>query len=242
MFEILKQNSSEHSSINIFIIISLSFSLSALISFTYEFTKKESYNSNHFTQTLFLIGIISSVIVQAVGDSLARGLGMLGALSIVRFRTSLKNPRNICFVFASLAAGIACGVSGVIIASIGTLFFCVVAILLHYSYPNITQRNHDKEGVLKFTADSEEAETLKMVDTINQNCSSHTLVECLSKKVLVEEKTTEASIKKEKKILDYTYAIKLKQNVSAFQLINSLEQLSFISNIKIKFTKNEGLF
>ncbi|APD06984.1 hypothetical protein UJ101_01468 [Flavobacteriaceae bacterium UJ101] len=242
MFEILKQNTSEHSSINILIIILLSFALSALISFTYEFTKKEPYNSNHFTQTLFLIGIISCVIVQAVGDSLARGLGMLGALSIIRFRTNLKNPRNICFVFASLAAGIACGVTGVMIATIGTLFFCIVAILLHYSFPNIIQRNNDKEGILKFTTDSEETKVLKTIDALNQNCSTYSLTECLSKKNLFEDNTTDPPTKKEKKVLDYTYSIKLKQHVSAIQLINNLEKLSFISNIKIKFAKNEDLY
>lgn len=242
MFEILKQNTSEHSSITVLIVISLSFCLSALISFTYEFTKGESHNFNYFTQTLFLIGITSCIIVQAVGDSLARGIGMLGALSIIRFRTNFKNPRNICFVFASLAAGIACGVNGVIIATIGTLFFCVIAVLLYFSYPNTIQRNSTKEGILKFTIDLQENNPLKTNELLTKNCFSHSLTECLSKKILIEDSTQNPPTKKEKKVLDYTYSIELKHDASAIQLINHLEELSFISNIKIKFAKNEDFY
>jgi len=71
--------------------------------------------------------------MQAIGDSVARGLGMLGALSIIRFRTTLRNPRNIGFMFASLAAGISCGVLGFTIAIIGTLTFCLIAVILRFT-------------------------------------------------------------------------------------------------------------
>ncbi len=242
MFEILKQNASEHSSLNIFIIILLSFSLSALISFTYELTKRESYNSSHFTQTLFLLGIIACMIVQAVGDSLARGLGMLGALSIVRFRTNLKNPRNICFVFASIASGIACGVTGIAIATLGTVFFCIVAILLQYSFPAVDVRNKEKEGILKFTTESNQNQDTSPIHIIKENCKTYSLMECLSRSVLIEEKIDDKSVRKETNLLDYTYAIKLKKDVPALQLIHHLEQLPSASNIKIKFAKNEDQY
>ena len=73
------------------------------------------------------------MVMQAIGDSLARGLGMLGALAIIRFRTTLKNPRNIVFMFAAIATGIACGISGFVIAFIGTISFCFVAVILRFT-------------------------------------------------------------------------------------------------------------
>ncbi len=80
-----------------------------------------------------MISIVAATVMQAIGDSLARGLGMLGALSIIRFRTVLDDPRNITFMFASLAAGIACGVFGFSIALTGTLVFCLSAIIFKFS-------------------------------------------------------------------------------------------------------------
>ena len=90
-----------------------SFFLSSLIAITYEYTTKSIYKKAHFLQSLVLISIVSATVIQAIGDSVARGLGMIGALSIIRFRTVLDDPRNITFMFASLAAGIACGMFGI---------------------------------------------------------------------------------------------------------------------------------
>jgi len=84
-------------------------------------------------QALALVSMVAATVMQAIGDSLARGLGMLGALSIIRFRTVLDDPRNMTFMFASLAVGIATGVYGFTIAFIGTLFFCIGAVILRFS-------------------------------------------------------------------------------------------------------------
>lgn len=109
------------------------FFLSSLIAITYEFTTKSIYRKGHFLQSLALISIASSTILQAIGESVAIGLGILGALSIIRFRTSFADSRNISFMFASLAAGIASGVMGFGIALTGTIVFCGGAVLLRFS-------------------------------------------------------------------------------------------------------------
>lgn len=109
------------------------FFLSSIIAITYEFTTKSIYRKSHFLQSLALISIAASTILQAIGESVAIGLGILGALSIIRFRTTFTDPRNISFMFASLGAGIATGVMGYGIAMTGTLVFCIGAILLRFS-------------------------------------------------------------------------------------------------------------
>ena len=109
------------------------FVLSGLIALTYRFTTRDLYRRNHFIQSLAMIGIVAATIMQAIGDSVAVGLGLIGALAIIRFRSSLNDPRNITFMFASLAAGIAAGVLGFHIALTGTLVFCLAALLMRYS-------------------------------------------------------------------------------------------------------------
>ncbi len=111
-----------------------SFFLSFLLVLTYRLTSTEVVERREFIQGMALISIVATMIMQAIGDSLARGLGMLGALSIIRFRTSLSSPRNMAFMFASLAAGIACGVFGFTIAFIGTTAFCLAAFVLHLEF------------------------------------------------------------------------------------------------------------
>ena len=118
------------------IAVLLSFFLSSVIAVTYELTTKTLYRNAHFLQALALISIVAFTIVHAVGDSLARGLGILGALMFIRFRTAFSDPRNTVFLFASLAAGISCGALKFPMAIIGTFAFCLGAFLLRYSRYN----------------------------------------------------------------------------------------------------------
>ena len=75
----------------------LAFLLSSLIAFTYNKTTRKVMTPVDFLQTLILLAIVAATVMQAIGDSLARGLGMLGALAIIRFRTTLRTPRNMAF-------------------------------------------------------------------------------------------------------------------------------------------------
>lgn len=71
-------------------------------------TKKTFYNKN-FNISLAVIAVITAAIILAVQSSIVISLGMVGALSIVRFRTAIKEPMDLCFLFWSIAVGICCG-------------------------------------------------------------------------------------------------------------------------------------
>jgi Domain of unknown function (DUF4956) len=111
----------------------LSFLLSALIAFTYHRTTQNSIKHYGLIQTFIASAMIATMVLQAIGDNIASGLGMLGALNIVQFRTTLRNPRDSVFMFASLGVGIACGLYGFIIATLGTSLFCGLSFLILYS-------------------------------------------------------------------------------------------------------------
>jgi uncharacterized membrane protein YhiD involved in acid resistance len=77
--------------------------------------------------------VIATMILQSIGDSVASGLGILGALTIINFRTSFRDPRDIIFMFAALGVGIACGSYVFLIAVTGTSIFCFIALVLKFT-------------------------------------------------------------------------------------------------------------
>jgi len=110
--------------------LSLAFALGLIIAWVYSLTHAGLSYVRTFTQSLPLAGLVAAMIMLAIGDDVARGLGVVGALTIVRFRTTLKDSRDLMFVFASLAAGVACGVRSYAIALVGTTVFSVASFVL----------------------------------------------------------------------------------------------------------------
>jgi len=79
------------STFGILVTVMSSFFWSSLIAMVYQWTTPTILKSYNFLQSMVLIAIVAAIVMQAIGDSLARRLGMLGALAIIRFRTKLDN-------------------------------------------------------------------------------------------------------------------------------------------------------
>lgn len=142
----------------------LSFFLSTIIAFTYRLTVKKQIFSNNFFQAIVLSSMVSSMVIMAVGDSLAVGFGIIGAIAIIRFRTRMQNPRNIIFIFASLSVGIATGVYGYSIAIAGTGVFCLVAFLLFFS-PYGKTKDFEYELTLNIEDNFDDTELNRKMET-----------------------------------------------------------------------------
>ncbi len=119
--------------LNVFYSLIWAFVLSSLIAITHRITFSGHQYPKNFFQGLALGSIVAAMVMMAIGDSLARGLGAFGALAMIRFRTRIQDVRNILFIFASLSVGLAIGVFGYTIAFVGTILFCTMALLLHLS-------------------------------------------------------------------------------------------------------------
>ena len=107
--------------------------LSLILVFTYDKTTSPINRSPSFIQALLLMSLVTAIIMQSIGDSLALSFGIFGALAIIRFRSNVSDLRDIAFLFATMAIGIACGVHSFTNAVIGTLLFCVLIMLLKIS-------------------------------------------------------------------------------------------------------------
>ena len=223
----------------VLITVVFAFFLSSIITITYEFTTKSIYRKAHFMQSLALISIVAATVMQAIGDSLARGLGMLGALAIIRFRTVLDDPRNISFMFASLAAGISCGVFGFTIALTGTLVFCLAAIILRFSpYSN----TNELIGNLKVRLPRSDDQRSHVEKVLKKHCKNFQLdqlrfinpktVETLADDgiTLVEEITRE-------NLQEFTFLIRLRYDASISALNADLSSLEDLEGLKLTFKK-----
>ncbi len=108
--------------------IALSFGLGLFIFFVYKKTYRGVMYSAGFGTTLIALTMITSIVILAVTSNVVLSLGMVGALSIVRFRTAIKDPLDIAFLFWSIAAGIILAAGMIPLAIIGSV--CIGIILL----------------------------------------------------------------------------------------------------------------
>jgi uncharacterized membrane protein YhiD involved in acid resistance len=92
-----------------------------------------------------MICVITSIIMMLIGNNLALSLGLVGSLSIIRFRTAIKEPRDIAFIFWAIAVGLAAGTSEFIIAIIGSI---IIALLL-FIFNKVIYKDYSYLLVLK---------------------------------------------------------------------------------------------
>ena len=193
----------------------LAFVLSSIIGWTYERTFLGLSYSRNYVQALVLSSVVAATVMQAIGDNVGRGLGMLGALSIVRFRTSFKDPRDIMFIFAALGAGIGCGVYAWGAAVGGTLAFCVVAFLL--SRTGLGTK-HFFDGMLRFAMPNTSEPRLETEKILRKN---------LKKFILIYMREVNGGER-----IDVAYQIKLKASKPAADILAELAKIEGLSDIQ----------
>lgn len=129
--------------VNVFI----AFVFGLIIATLYRFTYKGYAYSTVFVNTLIIITMVTSVVIMIIGNNLARAFGLVGAMSIIRFRTALKDSRDIAFVFFALAAGMAAGAGNHMIGLVGVPLICLIILLLYWTKYGLIER---REYLLKF--------------------------------------------------------------------------------------------
>lgn len=103
---------------------------SAAIYFSYWYTHSGTTYSKKFNVSLVTLTILTGTVMTVIGNNVALSLGMVGALSIVRFRTAIKDSRDTTYIFWAIIVGICCGVGDYVVAASGTVVVFVVLLLL----------------------------------------------------------------------------------------------------------------
>lgn len=101
----------------------------------YRLCSNKNFYSKDFNKTLAIMSVITAAIVLAMQSNLVISLGMVGALSIVRFRNAVKNPLDLLFLFWSISVGIICGASLYQVAIIMSLAVTILLLLLEVVKP-----------------------------------------------------------------------------------------------------------
>jgi len=128
--ELLSQFNTENISIVDFIInLLLTLITAYLLSFVYARYGASLSNRNKLAQTLVLLSITTMIIITIVKSSLALSLGLVGALSIVRFRTAIKEPEELAYFFIAISIGLGFGADQKLITLIGVLFVLLFVII-----------------------------------------------------------------------------------------------------------------
>jgi uncharacterized membrane protein YhiD involved in acid resistance len=114
-----------------FINLTIALICGLLIALFYRWTYGRKNYSAAFVNSLVAFSMITTIVITVIGNNLARAFGLVGALSIIRFRMSVKDVQDIVFIFFALAIGMAAGVDLLLTAIAGTIFIGIVIFALY---------------------------------------------------------------------------------------------------------------
>ena len=219
----LGQLQSIYSPTEILVNIILSCSLGVFISYIYKITHKGMSYSQSFMITNIFIALIVCMVIMIIGNNIARAFALVGALSIIRFRTVVKDTKDIAYIFWSLASGMAAGTGSYYIAIIGTIIISVVAIILFKTnYGSI----YKSEFLLQFRYDKDEKISTPIYnDVFKELCKSTTLLN--------------SEISGDNKTLKLTFDIYLKENSDIDDFTLKISKLEGISEVSVVASKSD---
>jgi len=201
----------------------LSFILGVLISLIYKKTHKGLSYSQSFMVTNIFVAVIVCMVIMIIGNSLARAFALVGALSIIRFRTVVKDTKDTAYIFWSLAAGMAAGTGSYFLAIAGSTFISGIALILFYTnFGSIIK----SEFIVQFRINSNDSNiTSQYNKLISDFTKSHTL---LSSESSGDGQTIKVSF-------DVIMKEEMKQN----ELISKISKISGVSEVVIIAAKSD---
>lgn len=186
--------------------LSLAFGLGVFIFLVYKKTFKGVMYSSSFGVTLIALTMISTLVILAVTSNVVLSLGMVGALSIVRFRTAIKEPLDIAFLFWSIAVGIVLAAGMIPLAVFGSVVIGVMLIVF------VNKKSHDNPYIVVLHCADADAESKAIAS-----------LKGYVQKCVVKSKTVSADS------IELHYEVRLKSEDISF--INTLSQTQGVSNV-----------
>lgn len=192
--------------LDVFIALALAFVIGLFIMQVYKKTFKGVMYSSTFAMSLLALTLITTLIILGVTSNVVLSLGMVGALSIVRFRSAIKEPMDIAFLFWSISEGIVLGAGLIPLAILGAVFIGIVMVLF------ANKKTTDNPYIL--------------VVNCKNDISENSVLNILSKNVnkyCVKSKTISPS-----NGIEMTIEVKLKNITTSF--VNEVSKIEGVSN------------
>lgn len=128
--------------------------LGTVIYLSYYLTHRGTIYSKKFNASLVVLTVLTGTVMTVIGNNVALSLGMVGALSIVRFRTAVKDVRDTVYIFWAIIVGICCGVSDFLVSSVGSVVTFLVLLIF-------SQIKNDKRMLLIVRAKRAQTSTIQ---------------------------------------------------------------------------------
>lgn len=151
---------------DIFVTLLVTLALSIYIYAVYRIITRRSFYSKSFNISLVALALLTASIIITIQSSIVISLGMVGALSIVRFRTAIKDPMDLVFLFWSIAIGLTCGANLYEVAAITSIIVTAAIVILEY-LPSAKAAL-----LLVVNLDNQDAE-LQVEEAVKQNTKSY---------------------------------------------------------------------
>jgi len=207
------------------IVINLLFAffLGLLISLVYKKTHKGLSYSQSFMVTNVFVTVIVCMVIMIIGNNLARAFALVGALSIIRFRTVVKDTKDTAFIFWSLASGMATGTGSYFLAIAGNILLSLIAYILYKSnFGSIVK----SEFILQFRLDSGDSKISKnYIPILSKFTKAHTLL------------SSESS--SDNKSIKVIFDIVMKEEADQNNLLSEISSIAGISEVVIIAAKTD---
>ncbi len=201
--------------------IAMAVAVGVVLALVYRSTHKGLSYSQTFTQTIVFVAVIVAIVMMTVRNSIATAFTLVGALSIIRFRTVVKDTRDAAFIFAALALGMAAGLGFWELAALGVGVVAALACVLHTTNFGSLQKS---EFVLRLTFDQDRDSTAYLAQ-VGAAAKRSSLLH-------VEPIGDGHSLR-------LCYDISLKPGATAESLVGALSRADGVSEVALLVSKNE---
>ena len=198
-------NINAFSTVDVLLALGLAFVIGLFIFLIYKKTYQGVMYSDSFGVSLIAMSMITSLVIIAVTSNVVLSLGMVGALSIVRFRTAIKEPMDIAFLFWAIAVGIVLGAGLLPLAIIGSVIIGIIIVVFS------TRKIGDTPYILVVNCENEETEN-----------AAYELIKAEAKKSLLKSKSVN------KLGIELTYEVRIKDDNTGF--VNKVSAVDGVTN------------
>lgn len=193
-----------------------------IISIIYRWTYRGPHYSTSYVHAIIVLSMVTALVIMVIGNNLARAFGLVGAMSIIRFRTAVKDTQDIVIIFFALAAGMAAGVGLKALALLGTILIGGVIVFLYkinYAKP------HKREILLQFTGKITNGEH-PYLDVIDKYCRSSRMI------------NTQAI--GNKGLYEISFHVKLKDDGKRMDFMKEMNRTPELSNVRLFYDDDQS--
>ena len=200
----------------------VAFVLSLLIALVYKNTHKGLSYSQSFLMTLIIAGVVICAVMMVIGSNIARAFGAFGAFSLIRFRTAIKDAKDMGYIFLVLAVGMAIGTNNYIIGFLTTtIVLLIITILTKINFGSIRKFNY----ILSFNLDTKQTQ---------ENAYKAVFEKYLKSSNILNIKAIEQG-----HVLQLSFSIKFIAEKDLEEFTKTLDGLTGISEVNLITAKND---